>query len=287
MDDVQQRWGEASAMFDPRLLAGFVARPTDVLICTATKSGTTWMQQILHQLKTGGDDGFRSINEEVPWLELPERERASVQEQLERYEAMAEPRVFKAHLPAERTPGADVAKVVCVARDPQDCCVSHFHHLHGVTKELVEWLQYTLPADFDSYVQAWIERSDWFEVVPSWWARRQDSNVMWVRYADLRADPRGEIARVAEFVGFGAGAVDAALQFSSMEWMRTNEDRFTRLYRGHPPSFVPRSFVRKGMVGGGRAKLSDAQQTAIVDKARSLLDEDGRRYFGLEPRHQS
>ncbi|MCB9594700.1 MAG: sulfotransferase domain-containing protein [Sandaracinaceae bacterium] len=277
MDAIEERWGEASAMFDPHLLEGFEPRPSDVLICTASKAGTTWMQQILHQLRTGGDRDFVSINEVVPWLELPERARASVEAQLASYDAIPDPRVFKTHLPAERTPGAEVVKIVCVARSPLDCCVSHFHHLHGLTRELLDWLDYTPSADFDAYVAAWIERADWFEVVPSWWARREEPNVRWVRYADLRADPRAGVAQLAEAVGFGADAIEVAVELSSLDWMRAHEDRFTRLFREHPPSFEPRSFVRQG--GGGRAELSPAQREAILERARAALPDDAARSF--------
>ena len=36
------------------------------------KSGTTWMMNIVHQLRTGGDPGFKDIYIEVPWLEFVE-----------------------------------------------------------------------------------------------------------------------------------------------------------------------------------------------------------------------
>ena len=281
MSDVETRWGPASAMFNPWLLEGFVPRASDVLLCTASKSGTTLLQQVLHQLRSGGDRSFSSINEVVPWLELPERSRSSREEQLASYEALPAPRVLKTHLPPERTPGADVVRIVCVARDPRDCCVSHFHHLHGLREELLAWLDYSPPADFDAYAAAWLTRADWFEVAPAWWNRRHASNVHWLRYADIVAEPRVEIERLVEFLGLGRDAIDVAVELSSLEWMRENEDRFTRLYRGHGPSFRPRSFVRKGVSGSGRAELTAEQDEAIVSRARALLDDEGTRYFGL------
>ena len=42
---------------------------TDIIINTPPKCGTTWMQQIVHQLKTGGDMEFNTIHEEIPWFE--------------------------------------------------------------------------------------------------------------------------------------------------------------------------------------------------------------------------
>ncbi|MEE8370955.1 MAG: sulfotransferase domain-containing protein, partial [Sphingomonadales bacterium] len=47
----------------------FVPRPDDVLIATFAKAGTTWLQQIVHVLRTGGDMDFGEITEVVPWIE--------------------------------------------------------------------------------------------------------------------------------------------------------------------------------------------------------------------------
>ena len=51
---------ELALMFEPRT--------TDVLIVGYPKSGTTWVQQIVHQLRTGGDEDFKDILHVVPGL---------------------------------------------------------------------------------------------------------------------------------------------------------------------------------------------------------------------------
>ena len=48
----------------------FKPRPNDVFVVTPPKCGTTWMQQILHQLRSGGDMSFNDISEEVPFIEF-------------------------------------------------------------------------------------------------------------------------------------------------------------------------------------------------------------------------
>ena len=47
----------------------FKPRPSDILIVTPMKTGTTWVQQIAHQLRTGGDMDFKEITEVVPYIE--------------------------------------------------------------------------------------------------------------------------------------------------------------------------------------------------------------------------
>ena len=47
----------------------FKPRSNDVFVVTPPKCGTTWMQQILHQLRSGGDMSFNDISEEIPFIE--------------------------------------------------------------------------------------------------------------------------------------------------------------------------------------------------------------------------
>ena len=44
-------------------------RPTDIVIAPFGKSGTTWVQQIVHCLRTRGDMDFDDISRVVPWIE--------------------------------------------------------------------------------------------------------------------------------------------------------------------------------------------------------------------------
>lgn len=98
-------------MHDPYVLANFQPRDTDVLITTAPKAGTTWMQQIQHQLRSGGDESFTSIDEVVPWLER-KRSGKSLQEVLEHFESQPDPRVFKTHCTSEQIPGIGTASII-------------------------------------------------------------------------------------------------------------------------------------------------------------------------------
>ena len=47
----------------------FAARPTDVVVATFPKCGTTLLQNLVHQLRTGGSWDFAEISMVVPWLE--------------------------------------------------------------------------------------------------------------------------------------------------------------------------------------------------------------------------
>ena len=48
----------------------FQPRRTDVLVTGTAKSGMTWLQQIIHQLSTGGDMDIEYICQAVPVVEF-------------------------------------------------------------------------------------------------------------------------------------------------------------------------------------------------------------------------
>jgi hypothetical protein len=117
----------------------FMPRDTDVFVTTYPKCGTTWMQQICVLLKQGIASGSGHIDpgqkvdigKESPWIDMSYPKLS-----LDDMQAMGNPRIFKTHAPFQLMPSQrDVVtglpaegKVVYVARNPKDACVSQFHH---------------------------------------------------------------------------------------------------------------------------------------------------------------
>jgi hypothetical protein len=65
----RQKQNEARFEKSIRLGLAYQPQPTDVIISPYAKCGTTWLQQIVHGLKTRGDIDFDDISRVVPWLE--------------------------------------------------------------------------------------------------------------------------------------------------------------------------------------------------------------------------
>ncbi len=100
----------------------------DYTVSSFTKAGTTWVQQIIHQLRTGGDEGFEEISLAIPYL-MPE---VVFGEQLgDNKRNTFLPRVFKTHLNYE-----DVVpqggKHIYVMRNPEDTLWSNLHFLPSI-----------------------------------------------------------------------------------------------------------------------------------------------------------
>src|SRR5258706_11392596 len=98
---------------------GFVARPSDVIIASYAKCGTTWLQQMVHSLRTGGDLDFDDISRVVPWIETA----GDLGIDLEAAQR-GEPRAYKSHLAWDDVPKG--ARYIVAVRDPRDALVSAY-----------------------------------------------------------------------------------------------------------------------------------------------------------------
>ena len=94
----------------------FQPRNTDVFVTSSPKSGTTWLQQIIHQLRTGGDMDFEDIADVVPVVDFA----CDLQQDLE-VEQKGFPRCFKYIWPV---------------REPCACAYSYFKMFEGCSFSL-------------------------------------------------------------------------------------------------------------------------------------------------------
>ena len=102
----------------------FRFRDDDIVIGTWAKSGTTWMQQIVGLLVSGGtmtDLAFGTS----PWLDLRVMPAAEMHEQLE---AQTQRRYVKTHLPVDALVFSPKAKYLYVGRDVRDVIWSMYNH---------------------------------------------------------------------------------------------------------------------------------------------------------------
>ena len=269
-------------MHAPHILANFQARSSDVLITTAPKAGTTWMQQILYQLKTGGNDDFDYIDDVVPWLELPHT-GLDWRQQLAKYEHLTEPRLFKTHCTYDQTPGTNCANIVLSSRDPRDCCISFYYHVMAMTDQALQHVGVDRPTSFDDYFENWMSFGAWFRNIKSWWPHINDNNVLWLRYEDMVEDLESCINRIAKFLNWTIAdkARTAILHHCSFSWMKQHDDKFATRFDNGEPMFEPSRFIRKGKVGDHKKALNQQQEQRILERAQKDLPAACLQFFGL------
>lgn len=269
---IDPRWGPVSPLHDPYILANFQPRASDVLITTPPKAGTTWMQQILHQLRSGGDSTFTSIDDVVPWLER-QREGQSWQQILQQFETLPEPRIFKTHCTAEQTPGIGTARIILTSRDPRDCCVSFYHHIMNLTDEARASKKIPCPKNFAEHVDMWLEFAAWYRNMKSWWPYVDHPKVLWLRFQDLKNDLAKSMDQITDFLEWNINPQEKekALEYSSFEWMKAHDDKFSRQGANDKPAFKPGRFIRQGSVGKYHDLMTPAQEKRILKKAKEML----------------
>src|SRR5574340_877055 len=92
-------------------------RAGDVIIATAPKVDTTWMQQIVNLLIFQSAQP-RTLGQLSPWIDF--RFRLPINEQLSLIEAQTHRRFLKSHLPLDALPIYDEVRYIHVARDARD-----------------------------------------------------------------------------------------------------------------------------------------------------------------------
>lgn len=269
-------------------------RDGDVVISVPVKSGTTWMMNIVHQLREGGDPDLDDVYAEVPWLELvpaPGTPRETLVAQIDNMPAHRR-RAFKTHSPPAPGPlpyhapgtGRDV-KYVVVVRNPEEAIAS----MHPfIASHSDEWFalwgmekQAIAPPDFAAFFEGFAKPriGDMiFGFVAAWWPLRHNPNVLLMHFSDMKRDHEGSIRRIAEFLDLQPTDEQwlRVLEYTSFPWMKQHGHKFELRGVTEVPILNPGAMVRKGKVGAARedgvtpeiaAEIERIGQGIVRDKA--------------------
>lgn len=196
----------------------FRPRADDVYIATYPRSGTTWMQYVVHLLLRGGRDDFDHICRVTPWFE---RSLALQTRTADDFEHISAPRVFKTHLVPAWMPAR--GRVVHVVRDGREVARS-YHELYR------SHLGYEgdFDAFFDRFLQGRLQYRSWFAHNEAWSQGRDGLEIMRVAYEDMQADLGQVVDRLADFFQRRMSNQLRALILdrAHRDAMKAEEDRF-------------------------------------------------------------
>ncbi|OEL19606.1 Cytosolic sulfotransferase 8 [Dichanthelium oligosanthes] len=236
----------------PGLRACFRPRPTDVLLASFPKSGTTWLKALAfaarnraaHPPSDADHHPLRRSNPHdlVRFLEVEFALVESAGGLRDEFEALPSPRMFATHLPYSLLPERVTAgsRIVYVCRDPKDALVS-------------SWL---------------FTKKYWEESV------RRPDKVLFLRYEEMMLAPRSNIKRLTEFMGCGfsgeeeeeGGAVDAIVELCSLGKLKNAA--VNQSGRGKLP-VDNEAFFRKGGAGG----WSDHMTPEMAQRLDEIVDD--------------
>jgi aryl sulfotransferase len=240
----------------------FVHRSDDIIVASWSKAGTTWVQQIVAQLISNGEE--TSIREISRWLDLTAFPKDEV---FAAFERQTNRRVIKTHLPVDALGIRPELKYIYVARDGRDIVFSLHTFMAGFNLAESGGRNGAGPPpvnpDVRGFFLDWLDGrvhhvSPFFENVQGWWNIRQLPNVLLVHYASLKGDMEAEIHRIARFLSIGpsADAWPKIVAHCSFDYMKNNADstgpKGTDMRAGGSSSFF-----HKGTNGRWRDVLTD------------------------------
>ena len=191
----------------------FTFRDDDIVIVTYAKSGTTWLQQIVGQMISHGDENL-PVHAISPWVDLRVPPAA---EKLAMLEAQTHRRMVKTHLPLDALVFSPKAKYLYVARDGRDAVWSLHSHFVNAKQDLYDALNNTPglvgpkvdrpPASVHEYYRQWFAGDGYpiwpfWENIRSWWGVRHLPNVKLMHFNDMKRDLAAErVGRLPAPVG--------------------------------------------------------------------------------------
>jgi hypothetical protein len=243
-----------------KALVTYRPQPTDVIISPYAKRGTTWLQQTFHCLRTRGDMDFDDISRVVPWIETSVTLGVDINA-----EQRALPRGFKSHLAYDDLPKG--ARYVVSLRDPRDALASMYKFVEG-------WFVEPGTIPLDHFVMAWTREAGYWRHLASWWAQRDNPNVLLFSYEHMCEAPAQHVKRLAAFCGIALddALLKLALEHSALPFMLAHKDKFDDLLMRRKseelcnlPPGSDSAKVRQGGAGGHRA--------VVPPQAAAMLDE--------------
>jgi aryl sulfotransferase len=280
---------------------GFEFRPGDIVISTAPKCGTTWMQMICALLVFQTTTFEQPLDLISPWLDMLTRERDDVFADLA---AQTHRRFIKTHTPLDGLPFDPSVTYVGVGRDPRDVAMSwdnhmanmNFEHLIGARAaavgldDLAELFPDGPPMQLDSEIERfwhWVDDPtpptennaggliSMMNLLTTFWNARDKPNVVLFHYDDLKTDLEGQMRRLAEHLGIPVREdlwpelVDAA----SFERMRDGADRIAP-DTAHAIWQDNRQFFHRGESGQWRALLDSRGLRRYHARVAELAEPD-------------
>ena len=207
-----------SRFFDSARWNDYQPRSDDIIIATYPKCGTTWMQRIVGMLVFQSDRPF-AVQDISPWPDMRLRPPGAM---LELAQSQTHRRFFKTHLPYDALPVYEGVRFIHVARDGRDAAMSFHNHKLHYTDNVIEDVCRILQDDpkFTSGIKRtdpdpavhfhqWILGEEdhmgdplcgFWHLENSFWAAKDDPNLLLVHYSDLKRDLDGEMRRIADFL---------------------------------------------------------------------------------------
>lgn len=248
----------------------FQTRPGDVFLITYPKAGTIWLVEIVRAIakvdysENTKDKLFGGLG---PLFELRNHEQL---------DTLPSPRYMFTHLPMSLMPYSNESNVkyIYLARNPRDLVVSYFHFMSSIPifDFQGKWEEF-----LELFMKGNLPWGSYFDHVLEWWNRKDQKNVLFLKYEDLKKDLRGQTKIIAEFldVHLSEQEVEAVVEKCTFQAMKKKPDQAIKELAKF---FKKGSHLRKGIVGDWENHFSNEQLEKFDKLYESQMNGTGLRF---------
>ncbi|XP_061394226.1 sulfotransferase 1B1-like [Musca vetustissima] len=259
----------------------FEVKEDDVYVVTFPKCGTTWIQEatwvLVHDLDYAAAKK-EQLMRRSPYMEIKGFYGGFPFDTIEAAKHIPSPRVLKSHLPACLIPHeiwSKKAKVVYCARNPKDMAVSFYHFHRG----LGTW-EGTIDEFVDDLINGDIMYSPYWYHVWDFWQMRNEENVFFATYEDMKRDLRKVLIDLNKFLGkpdLSEEQLQQLQEHLSFKNMKENSSANPTelIVNSHASNKVKPDFefMRRGIVGSYKDELSPETQAKLDEWIAEHLKE--------------
>lgn len=255
-------------------IENFQTRHDDVFIVGFPRSGTTWLQEVTWQICNDGEVSQVPIGHRVQFFDEAKFPHTTQPDITTR----PSPRLIKTHQPFPTIPKGTCkesrCKYIYVARNPFDAVVSFYNF----ESKMAPMTDYSGPFEFfaDMFIKGQVYWGSWAEHVLGWWRHRDDENVLFLKYEDMKKDLPSQIRLLTKFLGksLTEGMIDRIAQQCTFDAMKNNSSAYWMMTRdGELPNFL-----RKGQIGGWKDYFTPQLIQRFEKEVLSRLDGSGLQF---------
>ncbi|KAH1090404.1 hypothetical protein J1N35_017661 [Gossypium stocksii] len=256
---------------------GFKAEPTDIFVCSAPKSGTTWLKALAFAIVTR----TRYDTSTSPLLSKASHDCIPTLSNSGKKLDICEPGLplIGTHTPYHALPKSVLnsdCKVVYICREPKDAFVSLYHFLAKRAPNKDDYL--SLEKAFDLFCEGKSFYGPYLDHVLGFWKASQEKphKVLFLKYEEMMKDTEPYVMKLAEFMGYPisreeeeAGAVWEIVRLCSFENLSNLDVNKTGVKQQSKAKVENNFYFRKGKVGDWKNYLT----TEMAERLDKLMDQ--------------
>ncbi|XP_052795354.1 sulfotransferase 1C2A-like [Mya arenaria] len=254
----------------------------DIWLCGYPRSGNTLTQEMTYLIQTLDFGRANSVylEDRVPWIDAKD-DRLQKVKGVDAIEEQIRPRFVKCHLPYDFLPSQlkdGKGRIIYVSRNAKDVFQSYYRIM--LWDDQLDTSKETLNTFFENFVKGKDLYGLWTDHIIGYWKKRDDENVLFLKFEDIVKDMPTVIRTIATFLGrtLVEDDVTKICKHCHVNNMRDNP-MVNFSYKAKNMSIRQEvgAFINKGEPGVWRNVLTP-QMSEQIDDMMKPLDGTGLKY---------